>query len=48
MQDRIQNEARQALEQGIQGVLGLRSRWGQVGPHLFRDAQDLEDMVTEP
>lgn len=48
MQDRIKNEARQALEQGAQGVLGLRSRWGQVGPYLFRDPQDLEHMVTEP
>ncbi|MFP4214011.1 MAG: 4Fe-4S binding protein [Desulfohalobiaceae bacterium] len=48
MQDRIKSEARQALEQGAQGVLGLINRWGQVGPYLFRDPQELEQMVTEP
>jgi heterodisulfide reductase subunit A len=32
----------------VQGVLGLIKRWGQVGPYLFQDPQELEQMVTEP
>ncbi len=48
MSERIIQEAKQALDEGFEGILGLRQRWGQVGPYLFRREQELEELVTEP
>lgn len=46
--ERIQAEARAALEDGWDGVLGLRNRWGQIGPYLFKDPRELEEIEFEP
>jgi len=40
--------ARQALAEGWAGVLGLRERWGHVGPYVFTSEDELNDMVLEP
>jgi len=48
MKERIKREARNALNEGWDGVLGLMNRWGQVGPYLFRDPKELEDIEIEP
>ena len=48
MKERIKREAINALNEGWDGVLGLMSRWGQVGPYLFRDPKELEDIEIEP
>jgi heterodisulfide reductase subunit A2 len=48
MTERIKREAIDALNAGYDGVFGLRNRWGQVGPYLFRDIEALEDIETEP
>ena len=48
MIEKIKKEARNALEDGWYGVLGLRRRWGQVGPFLFQEAANLEEIEIEP
>ncbi len=48
MKERIKREAINALNEGWDGVLGLMNRWGQVGPYLFRDPKELEDIEIEP
>jgi len=39
---------RRLLRGGCVGVLGLKERWGQVGPYLFTDGDDLDGLVLEP
>ena len=48
MEEWIRQEAENALENGVEGVLGLTNRWGQVGPYLFRNPEELEKMAFEP
>ena len=48
MDERIKREAIHALNEGWDGVLGLMNRWGQVGPYLFRDPEELDKMEVEP
>jgi len=36
------------LARGLEGVVGLRKRWGQVGPYMFRRADEAADVVFEP
>ncbi len=48
MKERIIKEARVLLEAGYDGVLGLRRRYGHVGPYLFSSVSELEEMVMEP
>ncbi|MGM0425980.1 MAG: FAD-dependent oxidoreductase [Thermodesulfobacteriota bacterium] len=48
MLERIKQEAADALHEGYDGVLGLSKRWGQVGPHLFRDPKQLQNLEIEP
>ena len=48
MKERIKQEAINTLNEGWDGVLGLMNRWGQVGPYLFRDPEELEDIEIEP
>ncbi|MCF8127957.1 MAG: FAD-dependent oxidoreductase, partial [Deltaproteobacteria bacterium] len=36
------------LQNGYEGVLGLTNRWGQVGPYLFRNPEELNKMIFEP
>ena len=48
MKEWIKREAITALNEGWDGVLGLINRWGQVGPYLFRDPKELENLEIEP
>jgi len=48
MKERIKREARNILSEGWDGVLGLMNRWGQIGPYLFRDPEELQDLEIEP
>ncbi|MBC7234406.1 MAG: FAD-dependent oxidoreductase [Chloroflexi bacterium] len=44
----IVEQVRGLLNQGYAGVLGLRRRWGHVGPYLFTRQDSLDDLVIEP
>lgn len=46
--ERVIKQAEHALRQGMDGVVGLKRRWGQVGPHLFREPEELARMEIEP
>ncbi len=46
--DEIREQAARALRDGCDGIVGLRERWGNVGPHLFTSVDELEDLVIEP
>ena len=46
--ERIIEEAGKALEEGCDGILGLCRKWGHIGPHLFTNREDLEDLELEP
>ena len=46
--DGVLQKARHLLENGYDGVLGLRTRWGQVGPYLFTRPDELSELVLEP
>ncbi|MCD6298562.1 MAG: FAD-dependent oxidoreductase [Deltaproteobacteria bacterium] len=48
MKERIKKEAINALNEGYEGVLGLMKRWGQVGPYLFRDLEEINKIEIEP
>ncbi|MHC1741761.1 MAG: FAD-dependent oxidoreductase [Syntrophobacteraceae bacterium] len=48
MKDRIVKEARALLEAGYDGVLGLRKRYGHIGPYLFTDPAELDQIETDP
>ncbi len=45
--ERIKKEAISAIREGYL-VLGLRKRWGHVGPYLFRKEEEIEYLETEP
>lgn len=47
MDDRIKAEALEALKEGFDGVLGLREINGVLRPYLFRDPEELKELVTE-
>ncbi|MBM4142777.1 MAG: CoB--CoM heterodisulfide reductase iron-sulfur subunit A family protein [Lentisphaerae bacterium] len=46
--ERVTARARELLRQGCDGVLGLRKRWGHVGPCVFTREDELETLVLEP
>lgn len=46
--ERIIEEASRSLEEGCDGILGLRRRWGHVGPYLFTNGEELKDLELEP
>ena len=48
MEEWIRQEAENALQNGYEGVLALTNRWGQVGPYLFRNPEELDKMAFEP
>jgi len=48
MEEWIRQEAEDALQNGYEGVLALTNRWGQVGPYLFRNPEELDKMAIEP
>ncbi|MBM3190681.1 MAG: heterodisulfide reductase, partial [Chloroflexi bacterium] len=44
----IAQAIRALLDQGYEGVLGLRRRWGHVGPHVYTRGESLDDVVVQP
>ena len=48
MNESIIEKASQLLEDGYDGVIGLRKRWGHVGPFLFTNTDELKDLELEP
>ncbi len=48
MKEWIIQEAENALQNGYEGVLALTKRWGQVGPYLFRNIDELDNIEFYP
>jgi len=48
MKERIKQEAKNTLQEGWNGVLGLRKRWGHIGPYLFQNSDELDEMEIDP
>ena len=48
MEEWIRQETENALKNGYEGVLALTNRWGQIGPYLFRNPEELDRMAFEP
>jgi len=48
MNEFIIERASQLLKDGYDGVIGLRKRWGHVGPYLFTNIDELKDLELEP
>ena len=48
MIETLKREASRLLQEGYDGVVGLRKRWGHIGPYLFTHADELQDLVVEP
>jgi heterodisulfide reductase subunit A len=48
MLESIVEQASHLLNEGYDGILGLRKRWGHVGPYLFSRPEELQDLVLEP
>ncbi|MEW6669791.1 MAG: FAD-dependent oxidoreductase [Thermodesulfobacteriota bacterium] len=46
--ERIVAEGTRLLEEGCEGIVGLRKTWGNVGPYVFTDAQELKGLELEP
>ncbi len=46
--ERIIAEATKLLQEGCNGIVGLRRVWGNVGPYVFTDPQELKDLELEP
>ena len=44
----IPSQAAELLDSGYDGVVGLRNRWGHIGPHVFTKKDELEQIVIEP
>jgi heterodisulfide reductase subunit A len=44
----IRSQAAELLDNGFDGVVGLRKRWGHVGPYVFSKIDELEFIATEP
>jgi heterodisulfide reductase subunit A len=44
----IPSQASELLDSGFNGVIGLRERWGHVGPYVFTQKEELEQIVVEP
>ncbi|MFZ2148351.1 MAG: FAD-dependent oxidoreductase [Sedimentisphaerales bacterium] len=44
----ITSRTLELLNNGYNGVIGLRKRWGHVGPYIFTNKDELEDVVVEP
>jgi len=47
MKERIKQEAENALKEGWHAILGLRKRWGQIGPYLFQDSEELDEIEID-
>jgi len=41
-------KAEEVLDHGYDGIIGLRRRWGHVGPYLFTQKEELRELELEP
>ncbi len=48
MNEALKEEASRLLQDGYDGIIGLRKKWGHVGPYLFSQSEELQDLVLEP
>ena len=48
MIEALKEEASRLLQDGYDGIVGLRKKWGHVGPHLFTQLEELQDLEVEP
>ena len=48
MIEAIRENARRLLDEGFDGIVGLTTRWGHVGPYLFTHPEELADLELEP
>ena len=48
MIEALKEEASRLLQDGCDGIIGLRKKWGHVGPYLFSQLEELQDLVLEP
>ncbi len=48
MNEALKEEASRLLQDGYDGIIGLRKRWGNVGPYLFTQVEEVQDLVLEP
>jgi heterodisulfide reductase subunit A len=46
--EKVVAKAKEILDQGYDGIIGLRRRWGHVGPYLFTSKEDLQELELEP
>lgn len=46
--EEIITKAKGILGEGYDGVIGLRRRWGHVGPYLFTNKDELSELELEP
>lgn len=44
----IPNKVAELLNSGYDGIVGLRKRWGHVGPYVFTQKDKLDELVVEP
>jgi heterodisulfide reductase subunit A len=44
----LREEASRLLQDGYDGIVGLRKKWGHVGPYLFSQVDEIQDLVLEP
>jgi heterodisulfide reductase subunit A len=44
----IAEAASRLLERGYDGVIGLKERWGHVGPFVFTRQEELKELTVEP
>lgn len=45
---KVRQEAASALKAGAEGVIGLRDKWGAVGPYIFTQEDELQELAIEP
>ena len=44
----IASQASELLDNGCDGIVGLRKRWGHTGPYVFTLKDELAEIVVEP
>jgi len=47
-EEALKEEVSRLLQNGYDGIVGLRKKWGHVGPYLFSRLDELQDLVLEP
>jgi heterodisulfide reductase subunit A len=44
----LKEQASRLLQDGYDGIMGLRKKWGHVGPYIFSRSEELQNLVLEP